>query len=254
MVRPRPPTDEAGATVTLLDAAGAAERGRWPGAWGPVQFSADGSVLAAYGAGQTLKVIDVKSGAVSCTIQLPAQSPNIGAVAPAVQPFALSPDGRSLAVVGGRPGLFAEQPITLYDTQTGRERTKLQGDLSQVVCLAFSPDGRTLATGHGDSWLAVGWIKLWDATTGAERATLGGHRTMVTDLLFTADGKRLLSASSSGVKFWDPVVGQEVLTLPGGPDLQMTRDGRTLAVGPAAENGSRVRLWRAAPEEKTPAR
>ncbi len=243
MVIPRTPVDQAGTAVTLLDAAGARERTRWSAAWGPVQFSADGAVLAAYGEGQTLKVLDVKSGEVRATLPLAIMKHDHP------QPFALSADGRTVAAVGGKPGLFAAQPVTLFDVDSGKERVTLQGDLSQVQCLAFSPDGRTLATGHGDAWLAVGWIKLWDPATGEERATLEGHRSMVTDLLFTADGNRLLSASSSGVKFWDLVIGQEVMTLPPGPDVQLARDGRTLAVGPETVNGSRVRLWRAAAEE-----
>jgi WD40 repeat protein len=53
---------------------------------------------------------------------------------------------------------------------TGKELACLKGHTGEVSCVAFSPDGRTLASGSADNT-----IKLWDVATSKERATLRGH-------------------------------------------------------------------------------
>jgi WD40 repeat protein len=74
---------------------------------------------------------------------------------------------------------------------TGNEQATLQGHNDQVFSMAFSPDGKTLAS----SGSSDGMIKLWDVATGNERATLKGHRGVVTSVAFSPDGKTLASGS-----------------------------------------------------------
>ena len=65
--------------------------------------------------------------------------------------------------------------------------------------IAFSPDGKRLASASGDQT-----VKVWDAMSGQEMVTLKGHTQTVNSVAFSPDGKRLASASyDQTVKVWD---------------------------------------------------
>ena len=98
----------------------------------------------------------------------------------------------------------AEQPVKAVAAAEPQSpalhipRNRMTHD-GRVHSVAYSPDGKTLASGSGDQT-----IKLWDVTTGKERATLKGHTGMVLSVAYSPDGKTLASGSpDKTIKLWD---------------------------------------------------
>jgi WD40 repeat protein len=76
----------------------------------------------------------------------------------------------------------------------GVERSSLRGHLLGVHAVAFSPDGRRLATGSS----GLETVKLWDVATGQEVATLDAETSLCRELLFSEDGNTLLAGRTNG--------------------------------------------------------
>ena len=82
--------------------------------------------------------------------------------------------------------------VSLWDLQTGRRHAVLDVPRQQVVSLAFSPDGATLAGGTSESR-----VLLWDVSTGKAKGTpLRGHDGRVNTVAFSSDGRTLASGGS----------------------------------------------------------
>jgi WD40 repeat protein/serine/threonine protein kinase len=85
----------------------------------------------------------------------------------------------------------------------------IKGDTQRNNSVAFSPDGKRIASGSSN-----GTIKVWDANKGSETLTLKGHGSEVMSVAFSADGKRILSGYFDGtMKVWDVDNSTETLTL-----------------------------------------
>ncbi|HEX6045441.1 MAG TPA: caspase family protein [Pyrinomonadaceae bacterium] len=288
------------------------------GETGPVQrvrFSADGTMLAitygqvetqhptagSFSRGSQVKIWDVKNSRELrslATGELPAEAEFSG-------------DGRTIGTIGSMG------QIALWDAQSGNKReltsspmaamqnmgkikpgqmpnmtdiaammTNVLGTMSagtmgrSVTSLAFSPDGKTLATGGVESKAnidiaammsgamnprqkkgskqpdpadmmrdlkveAVGQVQLWDVASGREVGALKGHSRGVTKVVFSRDGKLLASgASDNTIRIWDVEAQRELRTLVGHTSpiesMAFTPDGRLLAS--ASDDGSTF-LW-----------
>jgi WD40 repeat protein/class 3 adenylate cyclase len=192
-----------------------------------VGYSPDGTRLATTGTEKTVSIWDTLTGKELLTLK--------GHTAPVVQ-IAFNSEGTQLATASEN----AEEGVKIWDATTGKEVLALN-EAHGALGIAFSPDGKRLATGSGE-----GLVALWDLTSGDQLLSLSVHRRAVFAVAFTPDGARLATASSDGtVKIWDLNSGEELLTLFGHSGrvfgVAISPDGTRLAT--AGQDGiSRVYL------------
>lgn len=157
--------------------------------------------------------------------------------------MALSPDGKLLAIEQSS----GDGVVTVLDARSGEKRADLRGHQYIVRSLAFSPDGKSLATGSVD-----GTVRLWDVQTFKETAVLKHPGCAVRAVAFSPDGQTLAAAAGekkgagfqTNLKLWDIDSRRERWSFIGLKDsttcLAFAPDGRTLYSG--GRDGM-VRLW-----------
>ncbi len=149
-----------------------------------------------------------------------------------------SPDGHILASDGINDDYIAI--IQLWEVDTGELLRTIESPADAVFCLAFGPDGRTLASGHFDNT-----VRLWEVSDGKLLHTFEGHTSNVYGVAFSPDGQTLAAGSDDdeSVRLWDVSTGQLIQTLEGHKDgvnsIVFSSDGQTLAAG----SWNAVRFW-----------
>jgi WD40 repeat protein len=166
--------------------------------------------------------------------------------------------GRVTALAFSRAGLLAvafgetgkSGTVRVFDLTTGAPipsvpAAEFSAHKDAIYGLAFSPDGKRLATAGYDRT-----IKLWDTGQKTPRLTLTDHSDTVYSVAFSPDGRLLASAAADrAVKLWDVATGKRLYTLGEPTDwvyaVAWHPDGKTLA---AAGVDKSIRLWEATPD------
>jgi WD40 repeat protein len=222
---------------------------------GSVAFTPDGKTLAAGLGDWTIRLFDPATGRESlprlvrdARVLQPKMGP--GAIehpqkARAVGCVAFSSDGSLLASGpgwGGSQSLLTDwPPITLWDVVGAREIRRFPGHPFQICALAFSPDGKRLASSGGEPQ-----ARIWDVAKGGEVDQRAGHPHGVTTMAVSpADGTVFTAGNDDGlVIHWGPAEGRALETLALPPQryfgLAVSPDGRTLAID---ESDGRSHSW-----------
>jgi WD40 repeat protein len=130
-----------------------------------------------------------------------------------IRSLGISPDGKTVAASQHTPfirfkaGLEDYVPhFHLWDAESGRSKLDLSKEIKEgMSSVVFSPDGKWLAAGHGNTQTEKeqGKIFLIDPTTGKKIRELAGHPVGTNDLAFHPDGKHLFSCGrDQQIKIW----------------------------------------------------
>ncbi len=155
--------------------------------------------------------------------------------------LAFSPDGKTILTVG--QGMF-KLTARLWDTATGKERSRFAVDHASLRQVCFHPDGRTVVLNVQNS------VELYDSQTGKHLRTFGGEKEILSCAL-SPDGKLLATGSmewkdDNPIRVWEVETGRELQPFAGqGVNLYaltFSADGKRLCCGPLGQYQTRDKV------------
>ena len=181
-----------------------------PGVAGKLAFTPDGKKVAACGL-KSVRLWDVRTGREVCQLQRTRGRAWGRYGAPA---FSL--DGKKLALNEYGSG------IGIWDAATGKPLLGVDGHRVDVSLLAFSPDGKSLASGGSSG---EGTLLVWDLATKKIRLRFPGDLEALGCLAWSPDGKTLATGEAELMEGrWDPSCAEAKLT----SSLRQASDGQVV--------------------------
>ncbi len=155
---------------------------------------------------------------------------------PATYIWSLSYNAITNQVVAGS----YEKNIRMVNFATGKLSFSFMGHLKNALAVAFSPDGKLLASGSLDQT-----VKIWDLASKKVIETCTGHGGNIYCVMFTADSKKVISASNdNSIRIWNVESGKNVMNLSdhtkGVACMALSPDGNYLISGSYDTN---IKLW-----------
>ncbi|MEO2015875.1 MAG: protein kinase [Fuerstiella sp.] len=187
-----------------------------------VEFSPDSSLLITAGWEGTCKIWDVSTGDLQRVINVP----------PHCEDARFAPGGQTFAI-------STENDAMIYNTLSGQRLHLLRGHQNTAECVAFSPDGRWLATASHDRT-----IRLWDTTSGELEHIIPAHQNKIYSVAFSPDSQTIASGDKNGrVAFSHVSTGRFLFdkkVVPGRIDtVEFSPDGNALVI---VDKGSKAVL------------
>ncbi len=218
-----------------------------------VTYSPDGKLIASVHADARVRLRDARSGQVKQILEGGDTEVNCAVFSPVGRFLATASVDKTVTLwdvdsSGLDPGAgsHSDSPSPSSSQTIAKVRKTLVGHTNSVFSLAFSPDGRRLASGSHDNT-----IRLWGVPDGSEEARFEGHTATVRSVAFSPDGRLLAAGSGDGtVKLWDVASGRATATLEAHAKavtaVALSRDGAILA---SASQDKTIKLWDVAPTQ-----